>query len=284
MSVDALRERYVPALAAAASRRARRERRALSGHARARRDVSRGAGRRRASPGCAHDAWRGSCSRAAGRTPAGRRRSRARCCSGHAAAAEVLAALSCSDAARQRCPRTWPQPPSRRRRSTHEPRRRRRAAALEDALIRSAARGARVRKTGMGPDKSLAAAEALAREPGDALLVLGFCGGLDAHSRPGEVIVAERGARGRRRRARPGQRRAATAREQLAGGAARRGPERCAAARSSASARSPPASGASSCARPARWPSTWSRCGWPRARPGGRSASCASCSTAPATS
>jgi 4-hydroxy-3-methylbut-2-enyl diphosphate reductase len=63
--------------------------------------------------------------------------------------------------------------------------------ALEEALIRSAARGAHVRKTGMGPDKSIAAAQALAREPGDALLVLGFCGGLDAQSRPGEVIVAD---------------------------------------------------------------------------------------------
>lgn len=63
--------------------------------------------------------------------------------------------------------------------------------ALEEALIRSGARGARVRKTGMGPDKSLAAAERLTREPGDALLVLGFCGGLDAQSRPGEAIVAE---------------------------------------------------------------------------------------------
>jgi 4-hydroxy-3-methylbut-2-en-1-yl diphosphate reductase len=63
--------------------------------------------------------------------------------------------------------------------------------ALEQALIRSAVRGARVRKTGMGPDKSLAAARALAREPGDALIVLGFCGGLDAQARPGEVIVAD---------------------------------------------------------------------------------------------
>ncbi|MEA2225870.1 MAG: hypothetical protein QOE67_1152 [Solirubrobacteraceae bacterium] len=63
--------------------------------------------------------------------------------------------------------------------------------ALEEALIRSAVRGARVRKTGMGPDKSLAAAEALSREPGEALLVLGFCGGLDAQARPGDVIVAE---------------------------------------------------------------------------------------------
>jgi 4-hydroxy-3-methylbut-2-enyl diphosphate reductase len=63
--------------------------------------------------------------------------------------------------------------------------------AVEQALIRSGARGARVRKTGMGPAKSLSAVHALAREPADALFVLGFCGGLDAQSRPGEVIVAE---------------------------------------------------------------------------------------------
>jgi 4-hydroxy-3-methylbut-2-enyl diphosphate reductase len=63
--------------------------------------------------------------------------------------------------------------------------------ALEEALIRSGARGAHVRMTGMGPDKSLAAAQRLSREPGDALLVLGFCGGLDAQARPGEVIVAD---------------------------------------------------------------------------------------------
>jgi 4-hydroxy-3-methylbut-2-enyl diphosphate reductase len=63
--------------------------------------------------------------------------------------------------------------------------------ALEQVLIRSGARGARVRKTGMGPEKSLAAAERLRGEPGHGLIVLGFCGGLDAQSRPGEVIVAE---------------------------------------------------------------------------------------------
>jgi 4-hydroxy-3-methylbut-2-enyl diphosphate reductase len=63
--------------------------------------------------------------------------------------------------------------------------------ALEEALIRAGARGAHVRKTGMGPEKSLAAAPGLGEEPGDELLVLGFCGGLDAISRPGEVIVAD---------------------------------------------------------------------------------------------
>jgi 4-hydroxy-3-methylbut-2-en-1-yl diphosphate reductase len=63
--------------------------------------------------------------------------------------------------------------------------------AIEQLLIRSGARGAHVRTTGMGPEKSLAAVEALRGEPGAELLVLGFCGGLDAISRPGEVIVAD---------------------------------------------------------------------------------------------
>ncbi len=62
---------------------------------------------------------------------------------------------------------------------------------LEALLIRSAARGARVRTTGMGPRRSRAAAGTLLAEPGHALLVVGFCGGLDEHSRPGEVVVAE---------------------------------------------------------------------------------------------
>jgi 4-hydroxy-3-methylbut-2-enyl diphosphate reductase len=62
---------------------------------------------------------------------------------------------------------------------------------IEAALISSAARGARVRKTGMGPARSKVAAEALAGEQADALLVLGFCGGLDDGSVPGEVIVAD---------------------------------------------------------------------------------------------
>ncbi len=62
---------------------------------------------------------------------------------------------------------------------------------VEHALIRSGARGARVRRTGMGPQKSLAAVTALREERAHGLMVLGFCGGLDEHSRPGEVIVAE---------------------------------------------------------------------------------------------
>jgi 4-hydroxy-3-methylbut-2-enyl diphosphate reductase len=62
---------------------------------------------------------------------------------------------------------------------------------VEELLIRSAVRRARIRKTGMGPEKSRAAAHSLHSEQGDALMVLGFCGGLDEQSRPGEVIVAE---------------------------------------------------------------------------------------------
>jgi 4-hydroxy-3-methylbut-2-enyl diphosphate reductase len=61
---------------------------------------------------------------------------------------------------------------------------------IEAALISSGARGVRVHKTGMGPARSKAAARKLAQQPGDALLVLGFCGGLDEESVPGEVIVA----------------------------------------------------------------------------------------------
>ncbi|HEV7585308.1 MAG TPA: hypothetical protein VGO14_05965 [Solirubrobacteraceae bacterium] len=62
---------------------------------------------------------------------------------------------------------------------------------VEAALISSGARRARVRKTGMGPARSKSAAGALAEERADALLVLGFCGGLDDSSVPGEVIVAD---------------------------------------------------------------------------------------------
>jgi 4-hydroxy-3-methylbut-2-enyl diphosphate reductase len=60
---------------------------------------------------------------------------------------------------------------------------------LEAALIASAARGAFVRKTGMGPARAKAAAGTLERDTGRALLVVGFCGGLDAESVPGEVII-----------------------------------------------------------------------------------------------
>lgn len=62
---------------------------------------------------------------------------------------------------------------------------------LEAALVRSGARGTRVQTTGMGAERSRTAASRLGRQPGDALLVLGFCGGLDDSSRPGEIVVAD---------------------------------------------------------------------------------------------
>jgi 4-hydroxy-3-methylbut-2-en-1-yl diphosphate reductase len=62
---------------------------------------------------------------------------------------------------------------------------------VEAALISSAARSALVAKTGMGPRKSKDAALELGARAGRAMLVLGFCGGLDELSVPGEVIVAE---------------------------------------------------------------------------------------------
>ncbi len=62
---------------------------------------------------------------------------------------------------------------------------------IEAALISSAARGAAVRKTGMGPAKAKLAAGSLEGDDASALLVVGFCGGLDAESVPGEVIIPE---------------------------------------------------------------------------------------------
>jgi 4-hydroxy-3-methylbut-2-enyl diphosphate reductase len=62
---------------------------------------------------------------------------------------------------------------------------------LEAMIVSSAARGRIVQRTGMGPARAKAAAEELSRQRAGALLVLGFCGGLDESSVPGEVIVAE---------------------------------------------------------------------------------------------
>jgi len=62
---------------------------------------------------------------------------------------------------------------------------------VEAALICSASRGASIHKTGMGPEKARAAAGELGARAARAMLVLGFCGGLDETSVPGEVIVAE---------------------------------------------------------------------------------------------
>ncbi len=61
---------------------------------------------------------------------------------------------------------------------------------VEAAIVRSAGHRGAVHKTGMGTARARASAARLADAPGDALLVLGFCGGLDEHSVPGEVIVA----------------------------------------------------------------------------------------------
>jgi 4-hydroxy-3-methylbut-2-enyl diphosphate reductase len=63
---------------------------------------------------------------------------------------------------------------------------------VEAILIgQGARRTALVRKTGMGTQRARAAATEIAREASRALLVLGFCGGLDESSVPGEVIVAD---------------------------------------------------------------------------------------------
>jgi 4-hydroxy-3-methylbut-2-enyl diphosphate reductase len=62
---------------------------------------------------------------------------------------------------------------------------------VEELLVRWGARGGSVHRTGMGPSHARVAARSLLDEPGDGLLVIGFCGGLDEESRPGEVIVAD---------------------------------------------------------------------------------------------
>jgi len=62
---------------------------------------------------------------------------------------------------------------------------------LEAMLVASGARGRVVRRTGMGPDRARAAARGLSLQKAGSLVVVGFCGGLDSHSVPGEVIVAD---------------------------------------------------------------------------------------------
>jgi 4-hydroxy-3-methylbut-2-en-1-yl diphosphate reductase len=62
---------------------------------------------------------------------------------------------------------------------------------LEALLVASGARGRVVRRTGMGPDRARSAARELSHLTPGALVVVGFCGGLDETSVPGEVIVAE---------------------------------------------------------------------------------------------
>jgi 4-hydroxy-3-methylbut-2-en-1-yl diphosphate reductase len=66
------------------------------------------------------------------------------------------------------------------------------APLLVEALaIRSAAPGLHVRTTGMGPERARAAVPALSADPAQAMLVLGFGGGLRPDSRLCEVVVAE---------------------------------------------------------------------------------------------
>jgi 4-hydroxy-3-methylbut-2-enyl diphosphate reductase len=62
---------------------------------------------------------------------------------------------------------------------------------LEALLVASGARGRVVRRTGMGPARARTAARGLSLRQAGSLVVVGFCGGLDAGSVPGEVIVAD---------------------------------------------------------------------------------------------
>ena len=62
---------------------------------------------------------------------------------------------------------------------------------LEAALITPLVPAARVHRTGMGPVNARAAGALLSGSATGPLLIIGFCGGLDEHSVPGEVIVAE---------------------------------------------------------------------------------------------
>ena len=108
-------------------------------------------------------------------------------------------------------------------------------------------------------------------EPGDALLVLGFCGGLEEESLPGEVVIAESvlGAADEGHGPEPV---ACAGVEALGGGAGAHRPARAQRSGSCASRGSRSASAARSCARAARSRSTWSRCGSRPARASGRSA------------
>jgi 4-hydroxy-3-methylbut-2-enyl diphosphate reductase len=62
---------------------------------------------------------------------------------------------------------------------------------LEAWAIASGRPPARVQRTGMGPRRAHTAVPALLEDPAEALLVLGFGGGLASDSRVGEVIVAD---------------------------------------------------------------------------------------------
>ncbi len=63
---------------------------------------------------------------------------------------------------------------------------------VEARLIESGAKRVFVHRTGMGPQRAMAAAQRLRQIGGGALVVVGFCGALETGMRPGEVIVADR--------------------------------------------------------------------------------------------
>ncbi len=62
---------------------------------------------------------------------------------------------------------------------------------LEALAIRLGARRLRIQKTGMGRARSHAAVARLRGDPAAALVVMGVCGGLDAHCEPGDVVIAD---------------------------------------------------------------------------------------------
>jgi 4-hydroxy-3-methylbut-2-enyl diphosphate reductase len=62
---------------------------------------------------------------------------------------------------------------------------------LEAFAIRAGARSLRIQKSGMGPERSRAAAALLQSDPAAALVVMGVCGGLDEQCEPGDVVIAE---------------------------------------------------------------------------------------------
>jgi 4-hydroxy-3-methylbut-2-enyl diphosphate reductase len=62
---------------------------------------------------------------------------------------------------------------------------------LEALAVRAGARRLRIRKTGMGPERSREAVGLLESDPAAALVVMGVCGGLEHECEPGDVVVAE---------------------------------------------------------------------------------------------
>jgi 4-hydroxy-3-methylbut-2-enyl diphosphate reductase len=62
---------------------------------------------------------------------------------------------------------------------------------IEALAIRAGARSMRIHKTGMGFERSKAAASLLQGDPAEALVVMGVCGALDDECEPGDVVIAE---------------------------------------------------------------------------------------------